>query len=447
MDTVAQRQSNNNRLVNRAGWLSIIGNVLLFALKYWAGLVSGSIALIADAWHTLSDSISSIIILIGLRIARRPPDKNHPFGHGRIELIVSIIVGVLLAMIAFDFLLEGVDKLQTREEVHYGKIAIFVTAFSILVKELLAQYAFRISKRVQSKALKADGWHHRSDAISSVIILIGIFVGRFFWWIDACLAIIVAGLIFYAAYDILRDAIGPLLGEKANEDMVLRLQKLSKEAAQRDIHLHHVHIHEYGSHTELTFHICLPPEMTIARAHDITSQVEQHIKQNLDCITTIHIDPLDEKTDCFEANDNQCLNSMKILILCTGNSCRSQMAEAFLKSMDANLDVHSAGTAPGPEVHPKAIQVMAELDIDLSGHIPKSVDEFLDQPFDYVVTVCDGAKENCPVFLGEVKHRLHIGFKDPAVVEGTEAFVLSEFRCIRDEIKRDFEQFYQEKLS
>lgn len=137
---------------------------------------------------------------------------------------------------------------------------------------------------------------------------------------------------------------------------------------------------------------------------------------------------------------------MKILILCTGNSCRSQMAEGFLKSFNKNLEVFSAGTKPSGNVHPKAVQVMSEIGIDLSSNKPKSVEVFLNQSFDYVITVCDGAKETCPMFVGKVKNRLHIGFEDPAEVTGTDEFILSEFRRIRDEIKVEFEKFYNNML-
>ena len=137
---------------------------------------------------------------------------------------------------------------------------------------------------------------------------------------------------------------------------------------------------------------------------------------------------------------------MKILILCTGNSCRSQMAEGFLKSFDSTLGAFSAGTIPSEYVHAKAIQVMAELGIDLSKNRPKSVNEFLNESFDYVITVCDDAKESCPVFTGNVKHRLHIGFDDPAKATGTKKQILSEFIRIRDEIKRDFHKFYVEQI-
>jgi arsenate reductase (thioredoxin) len=137
---------------------------------------------------------------------------------------------------------------------------------------------------------------------------------------------------------------------------------------------------------------------------------------------------------------------MKILILCTGNSCRSQMAEGFLKSFDKKLEVYSAGTNPSNHVHPKAVLVMDEEGIDLSKNTTKNVDQFLNQSFDFVITVCDNAKETCPVFIGNVGKQVHIGFEDPAEVKGTEEEVLKVFRKVRDEIKKDFFEFYQNNL-
>jgi len=134
---------------------------------------------------------------------------------------------------------------------------------------------------------------------------------------------------------------------------------------------------------------------------------------------------------------------MKILILCTGNSCRSQMAEGFLRSFDAEIEVFSAGTEPSNQVHPKAVIVMQELGIDLSGHHPQKVDEYLDDSFDFVITVCGHAKENCPIFLGDVKQHLHIGFEDPAEATGTEEEILEDFRRIRDEIRERMQAFLQ----
>ncbi len=136
----------------------------------------------------------------------------------------------------------------------------------------------------------------------------------------------------------------------------------------------------------------------------------------------------------------------RILILCTGNSCRSQIAEGFLKSFYNRLEVFSAGTNPASQVHPKAIQVMSEIGIDLSKNYPKNVNLYLDDSFDYVITVCGNAKETCPIFIGKVGKQLHIGFEDPADATGTEEEILSEFRRIRDQIKKDFFKFYLDNL-
>ncbi len=137
---------------------------------------------------------------------------------------------------------------------------------------------------------------------------------------------------------------------------------------------------------------------------------------------------------------------MKVLILCTGNSCRSQMAHGFLQSFDKNLTVCSAGTEASGKLNQKAVEVMKEAGIDISHHTSDSVDMYLGEKWDYVITVCGGANENCPAFLGKVKHRLHIGFDDPSHVVGTPEFIQSEYYRVRDEIKAAFRKFYNENL-
>ena len=137
---------------------------------------------------------------------------------------------------------------------------------------------------------------------------------------------------------------------------------------------------------------------------------------------------------------------MKILILCTGNSCRSQMAHGFLQSFDKNIEVRSAGTEPASQINPMAVIVMAEVGIDISHHTPKMVDLYLDDKWDYVITVCDNANETCPAFFGKVRHRLHIGFDDPSHASGTPEFIRSEFIRVRDEIRSAFLAFYNDKI-
>ncbi len=282
---------NNNRLAYIEGWLSIIVNTLLFILKYWAGIVTGSVAIIADAWHTLSDSVTSIIVIVGIKASNKPPDKAHPFGHGRAEIIGSVIIGVLLAVIAFNFILESIDRLKGGEETLFGTLAIVVTIISILMKEGMAQFAFWSARETNSKSLKADGWHHRSDALSSVVVLIGIFLSPYFWWMDGVMGIIIAFLLFYATFEILRDAINTLLGQDADEGLISSINKISAQCYAGDLNTHHFHLHHYGNHQELTFHINLEGKMSLDESHEIASRIEQKIKEELNITATIHMEP------------------------------------------------------------------------------------------------------------------------------------------------------------
>lgn len=138
--------------------------------------------------------------------------------------------------------------------------------------------------------------------------------------------------------------------------------------------------------------------------------------------------------------------SKRILVLCTGNSARSQMTEGFLKSFDRSLEVYSAGTKPAARVNPYAIRAMQEVGIDISGNTPQSVNQFLSQPFDFVITVCSDADENCPYFSGKVGKRVHIGFPDPAKATGTDEEIMNVFRAVRDDIRRRFREFYDKEI-
>jgi len=291
MSEVLTGKSRKN-LVYTQGWLSIAINGLLFVFKYWAGFVTGSLALMADAWHTLSDSLSSIIVLVGTKISSKPPDKEHPFGHGRAELIAAVIIGVILGLIGFEFAKDSIVRLVDHESVVFGTFAIWITAISVIVKEALAQFSFWAARRTSNTSLKADGWHHRSDAISSLIILAGIFAGKYLWWIDGVLGLIVALLIFYAAYEIIKEGTDPLLGEKPDKDLLDDLRVIARQATGINTHLHHVHLHRYGEHIELTAHIRLPKTTTLEKAHEIADDIEMEIMNKLSIEATIHMEPL-----------------------------------------------------------------------------------------------------------------------------------------------------------
>jgi len=274
------------------GAVSIIVNFLLFLLKMWASVVSGSIALAADAWHTLSDSLSSVAVVIAAKLASKKADKEHPFGHGRWEQIASFFIAVILAVIAYSFLDNSIRNFWNKESVEYGKIAIVVTAVSIIVKELLAQYAFHIGRKTDNSSVKADGWHHRSDALSSVVVLVGILFAKQFWWIDSVLGIIIALMLFFAAFEILKESINKILGEEADKELINKLTNEIKNIYYDDLKVHHLHIHNYVSHKELTFHIRLNKDLTIEKGHKIASDIEELVLDKLGMSATIHVEPI-----------------------------------------------------------------------------------------------------------------------------------------------------------
>ena len=272
------------------GWVSICGNILLFFLKLWVGLITGSVALTADAYHTLTDSISSGIVIVSGWLSRKPADEKHPFGHGRSDLISSVIIGVLLALIGFEFILKSVEQIQSGAGVDYGKAAIIVTVISILVKELMAQFAFWAGRQSDSTILKADGWHHRTDALSSVVILIGILCGSFADWIDGALGILVSLMIFYASYEILRDSVSRLIGETPDRKVVDKIEALIVKM-DLDVQPHHFHLHRYGDHVELTFHLTMDGDLTLEQAHDQAHRIEQALRDQMRIEATIHMEP------------------------------------------------------------------------------------------------------------------------------------------------------------
>jgi len=296
VNNVGQESEKNYMNKTKAGYVegsvSIIVNTLLFILKMWASLVSGSIALAADAWHTLSDSISSVAVIIAAKLASKKADKEHPFGHGRWEQIASFFIAAFLAVIAFDFLENSIKQFWNKESVEFGTIAAVVTAVSIVVKELLAQYAFYICRKTGNSSVKADGWHHRSDALSSVVVLAGILFAKQFWWIDSVLGVIIALMLFYATYEILKESIDKILGEEPQADLIGKLTSEIQNIYKDDLKIHHFHIHNYVSHKELTLHIRLNKNLTIEKGHKIATDIEKVILEKFDMSATIHVEPL-----------------------------------------------------------------------------------------------------------------------------------------------------------
>ena len=280
----------NKNLSYTEGWISIIVNLLLFGFKLFAGLFTGSIAIISDSFHTLSDSSTSLIVIIGAKIASKPEDSEHPFGHGRVELIASLIIGFLLLMTGGSLIIESAKRLSVHTGFTFHPILITACVSTIVLKEGMAQFSFWAYRKSGSPPLKADGWHHRTDAVSSVIVLAGVLSGRYFWWVDGVLGIIVGVMIGLTAISIMKEVVNPLIGEALDDRTRNSIIKLIADELPEDVDPHHFHYHCYGTHKELTFHIYLDGKITIDEGHMIVEAIEERIHAQLGIEATVHVD-------------------------------------------------------------------------------------------------------------------------------------------------------------
>lgn len=279
------------------GWLSIGINTALFLLKLWAGLRIASVAMVADAWHTLSDSLTSAVVIFGLLLSTKPADDKHHFGHGRAEAIASLIIGTLLAVVGFNFLKDSIARLARHQAVAFELLGILIFLVSAVIKEALAQFSLWAGKKIHSRALIADAWHHRSDAVASALVAAGALIGKRIWWLDSIMGIGISLLILYATYSIMRGAISYLLGESPGEALERQIRETIRNSDERLGSVHHVHVHDYGEHREVTAHIKLPGEMSLDDAHAIASKVEKSLKKQLNLETTIHVEPAEAKPE------------------------------------------------------------------------------------------------------------------------------------------------------
>jgi len=292
MSKIEKKQENRNYYAYLSIWLSVFGNIILFIIKLWAGIVASSVAVIADAWHTLSDSVSSFIVLIGLRISEKKPTKKYPYGFGRADTIASGFLSIMLGFVAFEFLIKGIEKLSNKETAEYSLIVYIAMGLTIIFKEIMARVSIFGAKKSGKKSLKADAWHHRSDAIGSVVIIVGVILSKYFWWIDGVLAIVVSLIIAYTAFEIMRDVLNSIIGTSPDFENKKKIKNVVNKTANMEVFPHHIHLHSYGSHNELTMHIYLPPKFEISLAHKITDNIEKALYEELNMIATIHIEPM-----------------------------------------------------------------------------------------------------------------------------------------------------------
>ncbi|MEM4717544.1 MAG: cation diffusion facilitator family transporter [Desulfurococcaceae archaeon] len=295
--------SNNKRFNVRKkagyieGYISIIVNTVLFVLKYLYGIWFGSIAVVADAFHTLSDSLTSIVLVLGYRVASKPPDQEHPFGHGRLEFVSSIVIGVLLAVVGYEVAKSSIERLISKEVFLYGDVLVIVLIVSGSVKLILALWAYSMGKRVGSKPVIADAWHHASDAMITSMLAGVLYIGRDIWWIDGVFGIVISIVLIYVAIRIINQSTSEIIGKSPTPIEIESLKEIVQRTYKVIGGIHHIHFHKYGEHVEVTLHIRLPGKISLREAHEIATRIENEIREKLGYEATIHIEP-------YEGTDN-----------------------------------------------------------------------------------------------------------------------------------------------
>ena len=273
-------------------------NVVLFGIKFFAGVITGSVAITADAFNNLSDAGSSIITLVGFKFAGMKADKEHPFGHGRFEYVSGLFVAVSIILMGFELARSSVDKIIHPVSVETEKTAFIILVVSILVKIYMAVYNYRIGKKIASSAMKATATDSLSDAVSTTVVLgaMGIMLATGVN-VDGYCGAMVALFILWAGYQTAKETVSPLLGGKPDPELIEKIHEIVLEHTVV-VGIHDVIVHDYGpGRLMISLHVEVPGDEEIFQLHDLIEHIEQDLDQALDCESVIHMDPVEAKNE------------------------------------------------------------------------------------------------------------------------------------------------------
>lgn len=288
-----------NEKVRRAYGIlcSIVGimlNIFLFIIKYFAGIISGSIAITADAFNNLSDAGSSVITLIGFKFAGMKPDPEHPFGHGRIEYISGFAVSVMIILMGVELLKSSVDKIFHPETIDTTIVSFIILIVSILVKLYMSLYNSRIGDKIESAGMKATATDSRSDCVATSVVLLSMIIAKFTGInIDAYAGLLVAAFILYAGYDAAKETLSPLLGQTPDKSLVDSIKNIVM-SYDEIVGIHDLVVHDYGpGRLMISLHAEVPGSGDIYLLHDAIDRAEQELNEKLNCEAVIHLDPIE----------------------------------------------------------------------------------------------------------------------------------------------------------
>ncbi len=297
------------------GWVSIVVNLLLAAGKLVLGIIMHSAGLISDAVHSLGDMATSLVVIVGFRVSRKPPDPEHPFGHEKSEQIATLIISVLLVIAGFELGKETLLALISdpgggaEDKLTWGLGAILVGM--MLIKEVLAKFSYALAKIIVSSTLQADGWHHRTDALTTGIVIIGLAGRNFGWpWLDGIAGLMVSLFIIGTGIQMAYVSISPLLGETAVAEEI-DIIKVIGQKVQGINSIHDIRVQRYGKFNFTTLHVELSDRIGVHRMHEITVQIETRILKKFPGECVVHIDPIDFYHPMF----NQVADLLRSLVI------------------------------------------------------------------------------------------------------------------------------------
>jgi cation diffusion facilitator family transporter len=294
--TLSSNRQDTSCVIKHVTWVGMAINLLLSGVKFAAGIFGNSHAVIADAVHSLSDMATDVAILIGVRYWDKPPDECHPYGHRRIEMLVTAFIGIVLASVAVGMIYQALTGFRIHSDTHPEWPPLIAALVSIVVKELLYRWTARTGIRIKSSAVIANAWHHRSDALSSIPAAAAVGVALVypqFGFVDAIGAMVVSVMILQAAWSILRAPLGKLVDEGAPEATLRQIEQIARATAGvKDVHK--LRTRYVGcSGLEVDMHVLVDADISVKAGHDIASQVKHRlISATSDVVETIiHIEP------------------------------------------------------------------------------------------------------------------------------------------------------------
>lgn len=314
---------------NLASVVSILCNLLLFAGKFTVGTLFGSVAIAADAMNNLSDASSNVVSLLGFKLAAKPADRDHPYGHGRFEYLAALTVAVMVVLIGFELGQTSLDKILHPTAVVFSWLSVGVLVFSILVKLWMSVFNRRIGKLIDSAALEATADDSRNDVISTAAVLVATILVRFTALpLDGWMGLAVAVFILYSGFGLIKETIDPLLGQAPDPKLVQHIHDKVMECPGV-LGVHDLMVHDYGpGRCFASLHLEMPAEGDVMASHDLIDNIEQEFLRNDGLHVIIHYDPIVTSDDAV-------------------GDLRHWLSEQ-VKNIDPELSIHDLRTVPGP---------------------------------------------------------------------------------------------------